>query len=75
MPKSSELKRQEAEERQSKRNKRNPQDQIALLDSMFGKDIGAKKERTRLATIINKKEEKVEAKEDKPKKRKKKKDE
>lgn len=78
MSKSKELKRQEAEERQQKRSKRGPQDQIASLDAKFGKNVGAKKEREKLLAIINKKEEakdKEETKEKAPKKRKNKKDE
>jgi len=55
MGKSKDLKKQEAEDRQQKRDKRSPQDQISSLDSVFGKDVGAKKERARLLSIVNKK--------------------
>lgn len=79
MGKSKLIKQQEANQRQEKRNKRSPKEQLAHLDSVFGKDIGAKKERNRLLELINKKEEKKqdkkEDKEEKPKKKKKKKDE
>lgn len=55
MGKSKELKIQEAKERQE--NKRKPQDQLIALDYKFGKNIGAKKERNKLLSIINKKNE------------------
>ena len=67
------LRQEEAIERQEERKKRSHKDQLAFLDSKFGKDVGAKKEREKLFALINKKEE-VSA-EEKPKKKKKKKDE
>lgn len=73
MGKSKLIKQQEANQRQEKRDKRSAKEQLAHLDSVFGKDIGAKKERNRLLELINKKEDKKE--EDKPKKKRKKKDE
>jgi|688.fasta_scaffold591283_2 hypothetical protein len=60
MPKSLLLKQQEAKERQSERNKRSPKDQISHLDSIFGKDLGAKKEREKLLALIKKQSEKPE---------------
>lgn len=73
MGKSLDLKRQEANERQQKRNKRSPQDQIAVLDKKFGKDTGASKERAKLIALTEKSVERSEKiKEEKPKKRKKK---
>jgi len=66
------IKQQEANQRQEKRNKRSHKEQLAHLDAVFGKDIGAKKERNRLLELINKKEDNKE--EEKPKKKKKKKD-
>jgi hypothetical protein len=68
------LKQQEAKQRQDKRDKISPKEQLSHLDSIFGKDVGAKKERDRLLSLINKKSEKKETKEEKPKKKKKKKD-
>ena len=47
------LKRQEAEKRQAERDKRTPQEQIDLLDKSFGKGVGAKKERAKLAKLID----------------------
>lgn len=46
--------RKEAKERQEERNKLTPEQQLAKLDDMFGKDQGAKKERTKLLNKINK---------------------
>lgn len=40
--------------RQNARANRSPQEQIAMLDSRLGKDIGAKKERARLASLVGK---------------------
>lgn len=57
MPKNRLLKQQEAKTRQENRNKRSAKDQLNLLDTKFGKSVGALKERTRLNNIINKKEE------------------
>jgi hypothetical protein len=71
MGKSKLIKQQEANQRQEKRNKINHKEQLSHLDAVFGKDIGAKKERNRLLTLINKKED---DKEEKPKRKKKKKD-
>lgn len=71
MAKSKLEKQQEASERLKTREKRNPQDQLAILDKKFGKDQGASKERERLKKAIeenlNKKTEKKEKK-DKSKK-------
>lgn len=67
MPKNKELKKQEAEKRQQNRDKRSPQDQVAVLDSKFGKDLGAKKERAKLISLLNKKEEKQQEKKEKKK--------
>ena len=36
------------------RGKRTSQQQLALLDERFGEGLGAKKERAKLATLINK---------------------
>jgi len=43
--------REQAEQRQAKRNKRTHKEQLFLLDERVGKD-GAKKERTRLRELI-----------------------
>lgn len=51
-------KQKEAKERQLERNKRSPKDQLAMLDSIFGKGLGAKKEREKINAILNKKIEK-----------------
>jgi len=67
------MRQQQALERQEARKKRSHKDQLAYLDSKFGKDVGAKKEREKLLALINKKEEISD--EEKPKKKKKKKDE
>ena len=39
-------------ERQAKWNKLTPKEQLADLDKRLGKDIGAKKQRARLAKLI-----------------------
>jgi hypothetical protein len=69
MGKSVVQKQEEAKKRQEKRDKISAKDQIAILDSRFGKNIGAKKEREKLINIINKEQEPKE----KPKKEKSKK--
>lgn len=77
MAKNKLAKQQEAKQRQEKRDKRNHKEQLSHLDSIFGKDVGAKKERERLLSLINKKVDKKETKEvkeEKTKKKKKKKD-
>jgi hypothetical protein len=70
-------KQKEAKERQLERNKRSPKDQLSRLDSIFGKGLGAKKEREKINVILNKKieknsesETKAEIKEKKSKKKK-----
>jgi hypothetical protein len=45
-------KQKEAEERAAHRSKMSHKDQIARLDSSFGKDLGATKERARLKALI-----------------------
>jgi hypothetical protein len=50
--KSADLKREEANARQKERDKLTPQEQLAKLDRMFGKDVGATKERLRLHKAI-----------------------
>ena len=49
---SKEERRKEAEARQEERAKRTPQEQLARLDAMFGKDQGAARERERLQALI-----------------------
>ena len=68
MPKSLMEKQKEANERQIARNKRSPKDQLAKLDSMFGKGLGAKKEREKINLLLSKKIEKEQTEEEKPKK-------
>lgn len=70
MPKSLLLKQQEAKERQDKRDKRSPADQLSHLDSVFGKNLGAKKERAKLLSRIDKGDEPKEEKRKKTKKKK-----
>lgn len=41
-----------AEERKAAREERTPKQQIAVLDDMLGKGLGARKERARLAKQI-----------------------
>jgi hypothetical protein len=70
-------KQKEAEERAQLRAKRSHKDQIAHLDSIFGKDIGAAKERSRLKALVEgskavKKEAPESSSSDKPKKSRKK---
>ena len=71
MPKNSLLKQQEAEKRQQKRNSRNAKQQLEFLNSKFGKDLGAKKERQKLTNFMEKQklDEKVEKVEKKKKKK------
>lgn len=76
MPKNKHQKRTEAEERAAHRAKMSHKDQIARLDSLFGKDSGAAKERARLKGLIeNAKSPKKEVQEsgsaEKPKKKRK----
>jgi hypothetical protein len=52
MPKNNHQKKTEAEDRASHRAKMSHKDQIARLDSLFGKDSGAAKERVRLKALI-----------------------
>ena len=72
MPKSKLIKQQEAQQRQVVRNKRSTSDQINVLDGIFGKGLGAIKERTKLNNTLNKRTQPVEETEDadKPKKKK-----
>lgn len=63
-------KTKEAEERAKERSKRSHKDQLAVLDSRLGKDVGAAKERMRLNSII----ENAQQESDKPKKKRKTKD-
>ena len=71
MPKSKLIKQQEAMQRQALRDKKSASDQINVLDSIFGKGLGAIKERAKLNNIINKKSEPAkETENDKPKKKK-----
>lgn len=76
MPKNKHQKRTEADERSAHRAKMSHKDQIARLDSLFGKDLGATKERARLKNLIeNARNPKKEAQEssstEKPKKKRK----
>ena len=71
-------KQKEAEERATHRSKMSHKDQIARLDSSFGKDLGATKERARLKALIEgvkKKETSEPNPTEKPKKTRKKKEE
>ena len=57
--KRSKMKRiKEAEERSDRRNKRTPEQQIALLDEKLGKGVGSKSERRRLEVMLNAAKEK-----------------
>jgi hypothetical protein len=47
-----ERRRREAAERAELRVKRTPQDQLDRLDRIFGKDLGAKKERAKLHKLL-----------------------
>lgn len=75
MPKNKHQKKIEAEERAAHRAKMSHKDQIARLDSLFGKDLGAVKERTRLKNLIENgkrpKETSASSPSDKPKKKRK----
>ncbi len=44
-----EIRREEAQERQTARDTRSNSEQIALLNQRLGQDVGAEKERARLA--------------------------
>ena len=46
------IKYEEAQNRQEKRNKITPEEQLSLLDQKFGKNTGAVRERTRLNKLI-----------------------
>lgn len=56
MPKSKEQKRQEALERQEKRNNLTAQQQLNMLDKRFGKNTGATKERIKLMEQMKREE-------------------
>jgi hypothetical protein len=45
--------REEAKERQRQRDGRTPEEQLAILDMRLGVGKGAKKERARLAALID----------------------
>ena len=47
-------KQEEAIERQTEREDKTPEQQLNVLDSRFGEEISAKKERRRLAEMIEK---------------------
>lgn len=47
-----EFRREEAQKRQDAREHRTPEQQLALLDSRLGAGQGARKERARLAALI-----------------------
>jgi hypothetical protein len=48
------FRKEEAQKRQDARNHRTPEQQLALLDSRLGAGQGARKERARLAALIEK---------------------
>ena len=50
-----EIRRKAALLRQQDRAKRSPKEQLARLDQLLGKNMGAKKERTRLNYLIHSK--------------------
>jgi len=54
MPKSKLQKQEEAKQRQIQRNKRSIKDQLSHLDSIFGKDKAAQKERKKLNALLEK---------------------
>jgi len=51
--KSREVKRKEAEERKTYISSLNPKSRLDLLDSRLGKNVGARKERTKLNSLLN----------------------
>ena len=58
MAKSLKQKQMETEERNKLRAQRTPEEQLARLDHILGKGVGAKKERAKLAKLIaNRKEQ------------------
>lgn len=46
------IRQEEAKERQKKRDKRSPKEQLNRLDNLLGKEVGAVKERSRLQAAI-----------------------
>lgn len=54
-----EQRQEEAVARHELRWKRSPKQQLDRLDEMFGKDLGAVKERTRLLTLLLEKEQEI----------------
>lgn len=55
MPKAHDLKQKEAEERKEAYDKLSVKEKIARLDQQFGIGIGAKKQRERLAKLLEEK--------------------
>lgn len=55
-------KRHEAITRQSERDQRSAEEQIAILDRRLGPGVGAERERARLNAIINSADEKGDSK-------------
>ena len=61
------VRQQEAVERELQRKSRTPKEQLSLLDKRLGKNQGAKKERDRLNSLIEKKDKVKEIVKEKPK--------